>query len=29
MQEYQSEFQEMIRFITQREQKIYFTKLEY
>ena len=29
MQEYQAEFQEMIRFITQREQNIYFTKLEY
>lgn len=29
MQEYQAELQEMIRFITQRVQKIYFTKLEY
>lgn len=29
MQEYQAELQEMIRFITQRVQKIYHSKLEY
>lgn len=29
MQEHQAELQDMIRFITQRVQKIYFTKLEY